>query len=164
MSYPEKFDNANLDNEQHLILAGFFQRHKLFDNYLAENKIKLYTFPGCGYPTLTERCGYEICSVCNWEDDIQDDEEADEIWGGPNYEPSLTENRLNIGKQIKKIAEQTSGRVNTNPAMALNILSRYDQKIEGLLETVPDDADIDHPVFKQYKKEGQELLRQLVAT
>jgi hypothetical protein len=30
---------------------------------------------------LSERGGYEICSVCISEDDKQDDEEADEVWG-----------------------------------------------------------------------------------
>lgn len=162
MSYPEKFDTSDLSEEQQSILADFYERRKLFDNYLFENHIDLHTCPGCGYPTLTERGGYEICSVCNWEDDNQDDKEADEIRGGPNSNLSLTENRLNIGKELKEIAEQTAGRINTNPAMVLNILSRHDAKIDLLLKTVPGDADIHHPVFQQYKQEGQELLKQLV--
>lgn len=162
MSYPEKFDTSNLDKEQQSILADFYERRKLFDNYLNENNINLHTCPGCGYPTLTERGSYEICSVCNWEDDNQDDKDADEIWGGPNSDLSLTENRLNIGKQLREIAEQTGGRINTNPAIVLNILSQHNDKIDLLLKTVPGDADINDPVFQQYKQEGQELLRQLV--
>src|SRR5579863_7304160 len=27
--------------------------------------------PCCGYPTLTDRDAYEICCLCNWEDDGQ---------------------------------------------------------------------------------------------
>jgi hypothetical protein len=34
--------------------------------------------PCCGYLTLMERAGYEICDVCWWEDDGQDDPHADE--------------------------------------------------------------------------------------
>ena len=164
MSYPEKFDTSNLDKEQQTVLAEFYLRRKLFDNYLTENKIELYTCPGCSYPTLSERGGYEICRVCNWEDDGQDDKEADEIWGGPNYELSLTENRLNIGKQLKKIAEEVGGRIDTNPAIVLISLSRHNRKISELLKAVPGDADLNHPVFKDYKEKGHELLRQLVTT
>ena len=32
--------------------------------------------PCCGYLTLDERGGYEICPVCYWEDDGQDDHDA----------------------------------------------------------------------------------------
>ena len=52
--------------------------------------------PCCGYPTLTERAAYEICLLCNWEDDGQDDDSADEVWGGPNADYSLSEARRNF--------------------------------------------------------------------
>src|SRR5262245_21961431 len=51
--------------------------------------------PVCGCKTLGERGGYEICPVCFWEDDGQDDQSADEVWGGPNGSLSLTEARVN---------------------------------------------------------------------
>jgi hypothetical protein len=54
--------------------------------------------PCCGYLTLTERSGYEICGVCFWEDDGQDDPEADEVWGGPNGSLSLAQARENFKK------------------------------------------------------------------
>lgn len=38
---------------------------------------------------------YEICEICFWEDDGQDDPEASENWGGPNY-VSLEEGRANF--------------------------------------------------------------------
>lgn len=40
--------------------------------------------PCCGYATLGERGGYEICPVCFWEDDGQDDVDAHIARGGPN--------------------------------------------------------------------------------
>jgi hypothetical protein len=54
--------------------------------------------PCCGYPTLTEHAGYEICELCNWEDDGQSDSDADEVWGGPNADYSLTEARRNFAQ------------------------------------------------------------------
>jgi hypothetical protein len=52
--------------------------------------------PCCGCKTLGERGGYEICHVCFWEDDGQDDSNADEVWGGPNGPLSLTAARANF--------------------------------------------------------------------
>ncbi|TQS22234.1 hypothetical protein FLX08_09150 [Microbispora hainanensis] len=53
--------------------------------------------PCCGYLTLDSRGWYQICPVCFWEDDGQDDHDADEIRrGGPNHGLSLTQARLNF--------------------------------------------------------------------
>jgi len=51
--------------------------------------------PCCGCKTLSERVGFEICEVCFWEDDGQDDADADENRGGPNGSLSLTQARIN---------------------------------------------------------------------
>jgi Cysteine-rich CPCC len=51
--------------------------------------------PCCGCKTLSDRGGFEICEVCYWEDDGQDDHDADEVRGGPNGGLSLTEARAN---------------------------------------------------------------------
>ena len=55
-----------------------------------------YACPCCGYKTLTERGGYEICPVCFWEDDGQDDQDADDVRDGPNDTLSLTQARANF--------------------------------------------------------------------
>ncbi len=55
-----------------------------------------YTCPCCGNRTLAERGGHEICPVCFWEDDGQDDGDADTVRGGPNGRLSLTQARLNF--------------------------------------------------------------------
>ena len=55
-----------------------------------------YVCPCCGYPTLPQRGGYDICELCNWEDDGQCAPHADEVWGGPNYQYSLTQARENF--------------------------------------------------------------------
>lgn len=55
-----------------------------------------YACPCCGYLTLGERGGFEICSVCFWEDDGQDEHDADDVRGGPNGALSLRDARRNF--------------------------------------------------------------------
>ncbi|MCC6575412.1 MAG: hypothetical protein IT462_16670 [Planctomycetes bacterium] len=55
-----------------------------------------YACPCCGFLTLSERGGDEICEVCYWEDDGQDDHDADAVRGGPNSDLSLTQARANF--------------------------------------------------------------------
>ena len=54
--------------------------------------------PCCKNLTLEVRWGYEICPVCFWEDDGQDDPNADDVMGGPNGLLSLTEARRNYAE------------------------------------------------------------------
>lgn len=55
-----------------------------------------YACPCCGYFTLSERGADEICQVCYWHDDGQDDHDAETERGGPNGELSLTHARENF--------------------------------------------------------------------
>ena len=52
--------------------------------------------PCCGYRTLAKRNDDDICPVCFWHDDGQDDPHADEVWGGPNKDLSLSMARENF--------------------------------------------------------------------
>ncbi len=77
-----------------------------------------YPCPSCGYPMLEERNKWEGCSLCDWEDDGQDDPHADEVWGGPNYSYSLSEARENFKRYLIKFqpdrrATRTGGNSNT---------------------------------------------------
>ncbi len=75
-----------------------------FDEYMARLRSSVragpeggpYACPCCGYLTLDERGGWDICAVCFWEDDGQDDKDADEVRGGPNGSLSLTAARRNF--------------------------------------------------------------------
>jgi hypothetical protein len=51
--------------------------------------------PCCRSLTLRERGGFEICPVCWWEDDGQDDGDAEVVRGGPNGTLSLAKARAN---------------------------------------------------------------------
>jgi hypothetical protein len=55
-----------------------------------------FACPCCGYLTLGERGAFEICSVCFWEDDGQDEHDADVVRGGPNGRLSLSDARRNF--------------------------------------------------------------------
>jgi len=55
-----------------------------------------FSCPCCGYPTLGGRGADEICELCWWEDDGQDDDRADEVAGGPNRDYSLNAARENF--------------------------------------------------------------------
>lgn len=59
----------------------------------------LFTCPCCGFPTLTARGYYQICPICFWEDEGQDDHDADEV-AGLNSDYSLTEARKNFKKYL----------------------------------------------------------------
>jgi hypothetical protein len=77
-----------------------------------------YKCPCCGYPTLDERRGYEVCYLCDWEDDGQDDPYAEEVWGGPNHLYSLAEARSNFKRYLTMYdpAKETRRRVLPGPA------------------------------------------------
>jgi hypothetical protein len=53
-----------------------------------------FACPCCGYLTIAELGGYEICPVCGWEDDPVQAE--DPLYGGGANEESLSEARANF--------------------------------------------------------------------
>lgn len=57
--------------------------------------VKMEACPCCGYRTIGERGEYEICKICWWEDDGQDNQHANQARGGPNYGISLAMGRYN---------------------------------------------------------------------
>jgi len=95
----------------------------------------LFPCPCCGFPTLEERDAFDICEICWWEDDGQDDPHADEIWAGPNKDYSLTDARRNFlahrhmydaGKGIEVVEYPDANR--------LAILTYVDKVLNGEVE------------------------------
>ncbi len=74
----------------------WFERYTSFENVVKPRSEQKYSCPCCDHRTLDERGGYQICPVCFWEDDGQDDHDADMIRGGPNYSLSLSQARKNF--------------------------------------------------------------------
>ena len=151
------FDPTKLTESDKKILADFFSRRKLFDTYIKDKKLKIFTCPGCGYPTLSERGGYEICGVCNWEDDNQDDNEADEVWGGPNSNLSLTENRINIGTVLLKNADSLKSIINLDALYVLKTIDYFNKKKEDLGNKMTGEETLEHPIWKEWKQVEKDL-------
>jgi hypothetical protein len=57
---------------------------------------KSYLCPCCRFQTLYERGGDDICPVCFWHDDGQDEADADRVLGGPNRHLSLRQAQINF--------------------------------------------------------------------
>lgn len=56
--------------------------------------------PCCGYRTLPERGGYDICILCFWEDDGRDDPAISSVGSGANV--TLAEARANFRDHLTK--------------------------------------------------------------
>ena len=106
--------------------------------------------PCCGYPTLRGRGGYEICELCWWEDDGQDDENADEVPGGPNAEYSLNHARENFqlfGVMYSPAEDRRIGGADSEAERAIK------EKIVNLFEAMMTTASLE-----QHRAMWQETL------
>jgi hypothetical protein len=160
--HPDKIDRSKLTGDDCAILADFEIRRKAFDQFIRNNSIALCICPVCGYPTLEERGAYDICDVCRWEDDDQDDESADEIWGGPNSDLSLTQNRINIGRALNLIAESIDGEINNNPAEVISILRNHVERMKIMYDRISPTTDISDPLWTEWQKETNKILVDLI--
>lgn len=95
-------------------------RRDTFDDVLApeltpEQRLRMQmdenaraTCPCCGYPTIRGRKALDICALCGWEDDGQDDPDRappgspppDAVVGGVNHDYALTEARENFAQYV----------------------------------------------------------------
>lgn len=73
-----------------------FLSDKLNVDTIIGEPIELQSCPCCGYNTIGERGNYDICKVCWWEDDGQDNMHSEKVMGGPNYGISLVMGRYNF--------------------------------------------------------------------
>jgi len=166
------FDSSQLTENDKEILGDFYSKRKRFDTYLKDNQIDLFTCPGCAYPTLSERGQFEICPVCNWEDDGSDDSQESVIGdflkkhkiNGPNGNLSLTENRLNIGRTLQHNADTLDGIINVDTARVLSIIVSFTQRREQLGNRMTGDEPITHPLWIEWKQIEKDLQVALVHT
>jgi len=84
---------------------SFWERRRFFEVYSTglnaqaggdQSNEVTYACTCCGYPTLRALGEFDICFLCCWEDDGQDDADADLVRRGPNRSFSLVEARENV--------------------------------------------------------------------
>ncbi|OMP75270.1 CPCC family cysteine-rich protein [[Flexibacter] sp. ATCC 35208] len=153
------------------ILVGFHIRRAHYDTYLQANDIHLYTCPGCGFPTLTARGEFDICSICNWEDDGQDDHAKSILEGlqtegvfisGPNGNLSLTANRINIGRMLESNIELIDGEVDFDTARVLRTIEFYERRRQDIEDRMTGDELPQDHIWIEWKEVSKDLLAALV--
>jgi len=157
------FDKSKLTNEERLLLLLFKERRNAINNYIEQNELDFTVCPGCGFPSFSKDWFHQICSVCNWQHDGQDDPNEDESWGGPN-KISLTENRLIICRSLKTLSIEIGGEVNTDPQNIIDILKSHKERMNSF-----DDEKFMHalrtdPIWKEYDEASKEVLKDLIST
>lgn len=153
------------------ILTAFFVRRAHYEAYLQGNGIHLYTCPGCGFPTLSERGEFYICNICMWEDDGQDDNVnsiLDELLpaginvSGPNGALTLTENRINIGRILESNAALIDGQVDLDVARVLRTIVFYRQRREEIESRMTGDEQLYDHIWIEWKEVKKDLQMALV--
>jgi len=121
----------------------------------------LYVCPCCGYPTLSERGTWEICTLCDWEDDGQDDPRADEVWGGPNGAYSLTQARENFKRYQQMYDPDRSSQQSEAEVTAKKAIVAAFDTIKH--DTNGDGAELAEIIAENYKILDHELHNQVDA-
>jgi Cysteine-rich CPCC len=94
---------------------------------------------------------YEICPLCGWEDDGQDDTERapsgsprpDVIAGGPNHDYTLAEARENFALHVTmyRPTDRDFERERAQTDIKRRIIAAYDRSVEGETTFAQADAE-----------------------
>ncbi len=139
----KKIDPASLGDDYELVLEEFYTFRNNMENFVRNNNLESHCCPCCGYPTLEEKGGYEICVICNWEDEDQDGESADEIWGGANGSTSLTEARYNFNNSLRRYEAKNGKKKILDPKAVLLIVSTLKIEANNFFESFSTDEDFE---------------------
>jgi len=146
---------------------SFWERRRFFEVYSPvpnaqagsekSNEVR-YACPCCGYPTLGSLGEFEICSLCGWEDEGQDDADADLVRGAPNQSFSLVEARENFELYLVKYSPELDTRVGgpdseREKEAKRAIIAAYDQMMED-----PESEELER--LKRQVIEGKQVLWQ----
>jgi hypothetical protein len=109
------------------------------------------TCPCCGYPTIMGRGAYDICPLCGWEDDGQDDAERgpsgaprpDVVAPGPNHGYSLSEARENFAQYVTmyRPADRDFEHERAQTDVKRRIIAAYDRAVDGEATFAEADAE-----------------------
>ncbi|KZN62199.1 CPCC family cysteine-rich protein [Pseudoalteromonas luteoviolacea] len=124
--------------------------------------INRVTCPCCGYPTLAERGQYDICELCNWEDDGQDDEDSHTVFGGPNGGYSLDMARTNFVKYGSMYSPENDTRITGDSVERAALKVQLVEIFDNLLsENDANLSSIWKAVLKLEKALDRELTRSI---
>jgi len=104
------------------------------------------TCPVCGFYSLGERDSWEICGICYWEADGQDEYNKDNVKGGPNGNHSLASYRTALYSSIEKSKESRTK----------SLIRKFHKLIEG--QEIVDKSEI-KKLISQLEKEGDKLIK-----
>lgn len=152
------------------ILAALQERRANYDTYLQANDIQLCTCPGCGFPSLTERGEFEICIICFWEDDGQDDHADSMLSGlfaelkisGPNGKLSLVENRINIGRILESNADMIDGEIDLNTGRVLETIAFYQLRRMDIENRMTGEESAQDHIWMEWQEVRKDLQTALV--
>jgi hypothetical protein len=109
------------------------------------------TCPCCGYPTINGRRAYDICALCGWEDDGQDDADRappgaigpEQLSAGPNHGYSLSEARENFAQYVTmyRPADRDFERERARTDVKRRIAEVYDRAVDGEATFAETDAE-----------------------
>ena len=107
-----------------------------------------YNCPCCGYLTLTDNGKYEICRLCNWEDDGTDDPYINSA-GGPNGDYTLKEARENFQKYLIMYRPDDRGKTDSPREIQAkkDMIAAYDAMLQTTDSVVID--QLWNEVYKQ---------------
>jgi hypothetical protein len=118
------------------------------------------TCPCCGYPTLCGRAQFEICFLCSWEDDGQDDASADDIHGGPNADYSLSRARYNFMVYGVMYEPENDTRIGGLDSDAEHeVKSRIVSAFEAMINTPASEHEILWSTVRSGERELDRLLK-----
>lgn len=82
------------------IIGDFKKRRAFFKRYLEMYHVQKYVCESCGFPIFDDEGAYDICRICDWEDNGYNDEHED--W--PNHSAgeklTLTDYRIQSGEEV----------------------------------------------------------------
>jgi hypothetical protein len=110
--------------------------------------------PICGYMTLATRCDHDICGICFWQDDGQDNPEADNNYIGPNQVHSINTFRVEIYdwleefKSVEKPMDSIEKRIGQELLKLENYISKSDVNKQIVLQQI----DALSGLFHKYRK------------
>ena len=120
------------------------------------------TCPCCGYPTIPMRGACEICPLCAWEDDGQDDLARrppgaaavgpEEVAFGPNHDYSLAEARANFARNLTSYRPQDRDFESERATAAIKreIVKAYERAVDGITDLERADEDAQYFFARMY--------------